>query len=302
MTIIIGRTIVPGRYGRAMLRGALVASIVAAALAVAPAAVAQQVTGDFGGGAVTAPPAPPLRAGNMVIGLHSTDGATVQIVATMVGRCASGSFSASVPVAADGTFSAKGAVRQARASTRYELRGTLSQTPAGTASASFERTTVASTRRCRTLEVPWQARRTAGVGGFGMPAAVVPGGLLLGTSSQLDAGVPRGIALRVAPDGRSLSRAIYGVRTSCTHGGTSPTFDLPRDNLPIGPDGRASDREEGTVMTRTSILKYVERFAATVGSSGGEGMFSVALSVRRRSTGKRITLCRSGDVRWSASY
>jgi hypothetical protein len=283
-----------------MLRRALVASVLVAVLASAPGAAAQQVTGDFGGGAVTMPPASPLRAGNMVIGLHSTDGATVQVVATIVGRCASGSFSASVPVAADGTFSATGAVRQARTSTRYEVRGILSETPSGTASARFERLTANSPRRCRTFDVQWQARRP--LGGFGMPAAVTPGGLLLGASGQLDGAAPHGIALRIAPDARSVSRAIYGVRASCSGVGTSPTFDLPRDNLPIAPDGRVSDREAGMVKTKTSILRYVERFAATLGSAGGEGMFSVELSVRRRADGKRVTSCRSGVVRWSASY
>lgn len=89
---------------------------------------------------------------------------------------------------------------------------------------------------------------------------------------------------------------------TCSGAGTSPTFDLPRGNLPIGPDGRVSDREEGTVRTQTSILKYVERFAATIGSAGADGMFSVELSVRRRATGKRVTRCRTGVVRWSAAY
>jgi hypothetical protein len=235
----------------------------------------------------------------MVIGLHSADGATVQVVATMVGPCASGTFSASVPVAADGTFSATGAVRQARTSTRYELHGRLADVPSGAATAQFQRETATGVRRCVANGVAWEARRPST--GFGMAAAVPPGGLLTGTTAQVDDGVPRGIALRIAPDGRSLSRAIYGVRMSCAGAGTSPTFDLPRDNLPIGPDGRVSDREAGTVTTQTSILRYVERFAATLGSAGGEGMFSVELSVRRRATGKRVTLCRSGEVRWSAA-
>ncbi len=286
-----------------MFRVAVVAGILGTALWAAPGAAAQQVTGEFGGGAVSQPPAPAHESGNMVIGLRSADGVTVQIVATMVGHCASGSFSASVPVAADGSFAATGAVRQARTSTRYELRGVLTERPSGTATARFERETATNTRTCSALDVVWEARRPPAAGVFGMAAAIPPGGgLLLGTTNQLDNGVPRGIALRIAPDGRSLSRAIYGVRMSCTGAGTSPTFDLPRDNLPIGPDGRVSDSEQGTVRTQTSILKYVEQFAGTLGSAGGEGVFTVELSVRRRSTGKRVTLCRSGEVRWAASY
>jgi hypothetical protein len=105
----------------------------------------------------------------------------------------------------------------------------------------------------------------------------------------------------VSADGRSVSRAIFGVRLTCSGAGTSLTFDLPRSDLPIGPDGRVSDRESGRRKTETSIFKYVERFAATLGSTGATGMFSVELTVRRRATGKRVTRCRSGIVRWSAS-
>ena len=278
----------------------VVGGVLAAVLWPVPAASAQQRTGEFGGGAVTTPPAPALGTGSMVIGLRSTDGTTVQITATIVGRCASGTFTTTAPVAADGSFSVTGAVRQARTTTRYELRGVMSPTPSGTAAARFERTTKARTQRCSAVDVVWEARGPGG--GFGDPAAVVPGALLLGMTAQRDgAGVPGAIALRTSPDGRFVSRAIYGVRMSCSGAGVSTTFDLPRHDLPIGPGGQVGDVEAGTVETDASILKYVERFSATVGSAGATGVFSVQLSVRRRATGKRVTLCRSGDVPWSAS-
>ena len=280
----------------------LAAAALCAGLWLAPQAAAQQATGEFGGGAVSPSSAPAFEAGNMAIGLRTTaDGTSVQVVATIVGRCASGTFTATAPVAADGSFRALGAVRQARTITRYELRGVMSNTPTGTLTASFERGTNRGNRRCSARDVVWDARRPAA--GFGDPAAIPPGGLLLGSSAQRDRdGTPLGVALRLSADGDSLSRAFYGVRMSCSNAGTSPTFDLPRDDLAIGPDGRVSDREEGTVRTETSILKYVERFAATIGSAGAEGMYSVELSLRRRATGKRVTRCRSGVVRWSATY
>lgn len=284
-----------------MRRSLLLAAALGAGLWLAPAAAAQQVTGEFGGGAASPSSAPALERGNMAIGLRSTDGTSVQVRATMVGRCASGTFTTTVPVAADGSFQATGAVLQARTTTRYELRGVLSERPSGTATARFRRETSRRTRTCSARDVVWEARRPAG--GFGDPAAIPPGGLLFGTSAQRDgSGTPLGVALRLAADGRSLSRAVYGIRMQCSGAGPSATFDLPRDDLPIGPDGRVSDREAGTVRTETSILKYVERFAATIGSAGAEGMFSVELSVRRRATGKRVTRCRSGEVRWTATY
>lgn len=284
-----------------MRRRLLVAATAGAALSLAPCAAAQQTAGEFGGGAAAPATRPALASGNMSIGLRSVDGTTVRIVATMIGRCASGTFTATVPVAADGTFHATGAVDQARTTTRYDLRGVMSQRPSGTATARFARTTSTRTRRCSALDVVWEARPPAG--GFGDPAAIPPGGLLFGVSGQRDgAGTPLGIALRLSADGRTMSRAVYSVRMTCSDAGTSPTFDLPRDNRPIGADGRVSDREAGRVRTEATILKYVERFAATIGAAGAEGMFSVELTVRRRATGKRITRCRSGIVRWTASY
>ena len=202
-----------------------------------------------------------------------------------------------MPIAADGTFSAFGTVRQAATRMRYELRGTLTETPSGTATARFQRRVGNSTRRCSAEGVRWDARRRSA--GTGTTTAARPASTLFGLSGQAR---PRGLVARISADGRTLSRALYGVTLRCSGGVSSPTFDLPRDDLAILSDGRVSDRETGTRRTTTSILKYVERFAATLGSAGAEGMYSVELTVRSRRTGKRQTSCRSGVVRWTASY
>jgi hypothetical protein len=284
----------------ATLLTALLGPAAGAAAQTAPAApAAPRVSGDFGGGALRPLLGSPFAAGNMVIGLTSADGLAVSVTATVVAACASGTFNATASVAADGSFSASGSVAQGTVRMSYTLRGTLSEAPAGTATARFERVAAGRTRRCSATAVAWEARRPGA--GFGEPAAVTPGGMLRGSSEQRHGGARRGIVLRISPDGRSVSRAIYGVGLRCTGGRSSPAFDLPRDGLAILPDGRVSDRESGTIRRRRTIVRYVERFAATLGSAGGEGMFSVELSVRDRTTGKRITRCRSGIVRWSAS-
>ncbi|MEJ7796863.1 MAG: hypothetical protein WKF48_00325 [Solirubrobacteraceae bacterium] len=284
------------------MRRILVATLTAALWtpAVAAAQMTAPVVGNFGGGAVTTPPASPFAAGSMVVGLRATGAATIRVSATIVARCASASFSATPAVAADGSFVATGAVRQGNVRMSYELHGTLSATPSGTATASMRRTVGGRTRRCSARGVAWEVRRP--FGGFGVPAAAAPGGLLLGITGQRQRGVRRGIALRVSPDGRALSRAIYGVTLRCTGDVRSVTFDLPRDDLAIAPDGRVSDRESTSRRTKATIVSSVERFGATVGSDGAEGFLSATLTVRRRSTGRRISRCRSGTVRWSASY
>jgi len=282
----------------AMRRSAIVTAILAAL--VSPAVAGAQsgvIAGDFGGGAVLAPPTPAFAPGSMLVSLRADGSSNVRIEATLLGACASGTFATTAAVAVDGSFSASGVVRQATTRMRYELRGTLSEVPAGTATARFERTVANRTRRCSAQDVRWDARRRSA--GFGTAAAVRAGSSLFGLSSQAR---PRGIVLRIAADGRALGRALYGVTLGCTGGVSSPALDLPRDDLAILPDGRVRDRETGTRRTATSILKYVERFAATLGSAGAEGMYSVELIVRSRRTGRHLTSCRSGVVRWSASY
>jgi hypothetical protein len=287
--------------GRTVVVAAVAASLALPAYAVAQegAPAAAPVVGNFGGGAVVAPPASPFSAGNMVIGLRAGGGPQVRITATIVAACASGTFDALATVAADGTFSATGSSRQANTRASYSISGTLSATPSGTATAHFKRTVDDRTRRCGAQGVLWQARRPRG--GFGQPAAVAPGALLLGTVGQREGGARRGIALRISDDGKTLSRAIHGVTLRCSHDTRSVTFDLPQDDLAIAADGRVGSRESGRRRTKTAILSYVERFGATLGSDGAEGFFSVNVTVRRRSTGRRISRCRSGVVRWSAT-
>lgn len=282
---------------RRILAATLAAALLAPALATAQ--VATPVLGNFGGGAVTAPPAAPFAAGSMVIGLRAAGGSRIRVSATIVAPCASGSFSSTPTVAADGTFVATGAVRQRNVRMRYELAGTLGATPSGTATARLQRTVGGRTRHCSTGSVAWEARRPAG--GIGVPAVAVPG-LLLGTTGQRQRGARRGIVLGVATDGRSLTRAIYGVTLRCTGDARSVTFDLPRDAIAIAADGRFSDRESGSRRTRTMTTRYVERFAGIVGSTGAEGFFSATLTIRSRSSGRRIGRCRSGTVRWMATY
>ncbi len=292
-----------GPMRRNVVVAAVVASLALPASAAAqegsPVAATGPIVGSFGGGAVASPPAAAFSAGNMVIGLRAAGAPHIRITATIVAACASGTFDAVATVAGDGTFSATGSSRQASTRASYEISGTLTATPSGTATAHFKRTVDGRTRRCGAEGVRWEARRP--LGGFGEPAALAPGTLLLGTVAQREGGARRGIALRVSGDGKALSRAIYGVTLRCSHDTRSVTFDLPRDDLAIAANGRVGDRESGRRRTRTTILSYTERFGATLGSGGAEGYYSVNVTVRRRSTGRRISRCRSGVVRFVAS-
>lgn len=257
------------------------------------------LSGNFGGGALLAPPAPALAAGSMVIGLRALPSGRLQINATLLAACASGSFVATTTVAADGTFSVEGASRQGPVRTDYALRGTLSATPSGTATARLRRQVGDRTRRCSTGAVAWTARRPSGE--TGAPAVTVGGALLYGVTRQRLGAARRAIVLRVSSDGRRLERVLYGITLRCSGGVPAPAFDLPRDGLEIDADGTFDDREQGRVRDRRLITSYVERFSGAIGSAGARGSFSAIVTVRSRASGRRITRCRSGAVRWSAA-
>ena len=236
----------------------------------------------------------------MVIGLRAGGGARVRITATIVAACASGTFDTVATVAADGTFSAAGSSRQANTRASYSISGTLSATPSGTATAHFKRTVNDRTRRCGAEGVQWQARRA--LAGFGEPAAVAPGALLLGTVGQREGGARRadraaGLRRRQDPQPGDLRRhAALLARHALGH--VRPAAGRSRDRRQRS---RVTAARTAGGARRPSVYSYVERFGATLGSGGAEGFFSVNVTVRRRSTGRRISRCRSGVVRWSAS-
>ena len=115
-----------------IVRAAVVLSLTVAALAGGAVAVAQDpaaLAGNYGGGAVLAPPKSLAAAGNMLMGLRVT-GSRVQLNAGMGTSCESLSFSASATLGAGGAFEVSGTKRDrlpGRRSvvTRYEVHGTV---------------------------------------------------------------------------------------------------------------------------------------------------------------------------------
>jgi hypothetical protein len=287
-------------YGR-LMRGHLLVATVLALLACAAGAAGQEPepVGNFGGGAVSAPPGEAFGVGTFVIGLRASPGAKLQLSATMVGPCAAGSFKATTTVAGDGTFTASGTSRQDDVRTKYEVTGVRSETPSGTASARFTRDLGGGrSARCSSGIVQWSARRP--LGAIGTLASPPGGAVLYGTTSQRLGSARRGIVLRVSEDGKQLARSVYGVALRCSNG-TSPGFDLPRDGLAIGPDGTFSDHEQGTERDPTTIVRYDERFSGTIGSTGAQGILSASLRFTDRRNGRLLVSCTSGRVSWSAA-
>src|SRR5918997_4832715 len=106
---------------------------VGAAIVAVPAAIAQapeRPNGNFGGGALVAPPKDLFGPGNAVIGLRALDKDRVQIEATLRAKCAGGDITADAKIAEDGSFSADGTETQEprsgeKVKTTYELTGSF---------------------------------------------------------------------------------------------------------------------------------------------------------------------------------
>jgi hypothetical protein len=283
--------------------------VAAAALALAATAVAEAPSpprGNFGGGALTSPPSDILGAGNVIIALRALPERKLDIEATLRARCAGGDVSATTKIAADGTFSAKGTATQEpspalRIRTRYVIEGrfTTRDAATGKASATIERSNEGRTTTCRTGSVAFGVRRpVTGVG----KAGAVKAARYYGTTTQRVAGGPyRPIVLRIAADGRRITRALFGESVRCSDGRVAIGIEAPRTNVRIDSRGRARDRDSYKITRGETVVSVDDRFTAQLGSKGARGTFSLSDRTTDRASGRTIQTCRSGTIRWRAS-
>ena len=289
------------------MRAAAVLSVLAAASTAGAVALAQDPAapaGNYGGGAVLAPPNSLGAPGNMLIALRVT-GDRVRMNAGLGTRCESGSFRASGALAAGGAFRVSGVHRESlsggrRLRTTYVVSGTLSgATASGTASVRNRIVTSGRpTRSCASGTVRWGARRATGE--IGAPGALAKARLYGTTSQRLD-GPRRAIVLRVSSDASKLTRAIYDVTLKCDGATLTDNYDSPRRNLTIGAGGTFADVERFTKRNATTITRSTGRFAGTIGMAGASGTFSVTERISNRRTGRLAATCRTGTVRWTAA-
>jgi hypothetical protein len=276
------------------------------AAAVAVAEAPSPPRGNFGGGALVSPPRDILGAGNAIIAMRALPKRELEIEATLRARCAGGDLAATTKIAADGSFTAKGtATREPSPAMRIETRYTISgrftapDAASGRASATIERTNEGRSTTCRTGSVAFAVRRpVSGVGTPGAPKA----SRYYGTTTQRVAGGPnRPIVLRIAADGRRITRALFGESVRCSDGRVAIGVEAPRTNIRIDSRGRVRDRDRYTITRGEVVVKVDDRFTAQLGSKGARGTFSLSDRTTDRASGRTIQTCKSGTIRWRAS-
>jgi len=281
---------------RAALPVALTAAVTLAAAAVAQAPAP---SGNFGGGALVAPPRDHFGAGNAL------PDRKLEIEATIRGSCGGGEIAADATVADDGSFSAHGTQRTSPApkeqiTTTFKLTGTFS-TPTsadGTISATLKRRAGGATKRCRSGSVQYSVRRPDGqIGAPGAPQ----GARYFGTTSQRGVGPRRPIVLRISDDGLVISRALFGESVRCSDDTQAAALEAPSTNAAIDSRGRVDDHERFSIHEGTAVVKVNDSFTAEIGEAGARGTFSLNDRTTDGASGRTLRTCHSGVVTWTAA-
>jgi hypothetical protein len=280
----------------------------AAALVLAPAAIAEAPaapSGNFGGGALVAPPKDLFGAGNAVIGLRALAQRRLEIEATVRAKCTGGDITADVKVAADGSFSAHGSETQTPApnekvTTTYELAGTFTSATKveGTLSATLSRSAEGKKESCKTGSVSFGARKAGSrIGTRGAEGRT----RYYGSTAQRGVGPRRPIVLRISGDGNRISRALFGYQVKCSDGTRAIGIEAPRTEIKIGSTGRVEDRDHGKVDNGETQTNYDDHFEAVIGRDGAKGTLSLSDKTIDKATGNIIQSCDSGEIKWAAA-
>ena len=274
----------------------------AAAIAQAPARPA----GNFGGGALVAPPKDLFGPGNAVIGLRALSERKLEIEATVRARCAGGDLQVATKTSPDGSFSAEGSASQSpspgeKVKTTFTLSGSFTSERAveGTVSATLVKSSdSAETKTCKTGKIDFSARRPDGELG---DRDVQPRARYFGVTAQRGTGPKRPIVLRLSADRRRISRALFGEQVKCSDGKRSIGIEAPRTNIAIDSKGRVSDHETDKLDNGATFTYLDDRFTATIGRTGAKGTFSLSDRTVDKLSGNVVQSCSSGTIKWTAA-
>jgi len=289
---------------QAVLCGVLVTFVCGSAGAIAQAPV--RPTGNFGGGALAAPPKKLFGPGNLVIGLRALPERRLEIEATVRGKCAGGDIQVATKTKADGSFEADGSTSQTpgegeKVKTTYTLAGSFTSERAvqGTISATLVKTSDGAKRQtCKSGKIKFSARRPNGELGA---RDVRPRAAYFGVTAQRSTGPRRPIVIRLSGDRRRISRALFGEQVTCSDRKRSIGLEAPRTNIAIDSKGRVSDHETDKIDNGQTLTHIDDRFTATIGRTGAKGTFSLSDRTIDKLSGNVIQSCRSGTIKWTAA-
>lgn len=290
-------------------RAIAVAFILAAATAgVAHAQTAAAPVGNFGGGAIAVPVDEKTVAKDMVLSMRAQSGGRLAVDGQIHTPCGLATIAGDAKLAAGGSFTSRGAVKTkpaagASVTSTFVVEGGLTADGGtGTARTTLRvRVKGRPTRTCTSRTVSWTVRRDGGPVAAPGPAPPAES-LLYGLTSQSGPHADRAIVLHSTSGGRSIDRVVVGFRAKCDRGRVtvadevnfSPEFDVTAAGAFRNVEKfnvRFSD-----VVARVTVL--VRGQFDRAGSAAGT--LSVTERFTSRKTGKRVDVCATGTLTWSA--
>jgi len=289
-------------------RALAVAFILAAATAgIARAQIAPGTVGNFGGGALAVPVDESTVAKDMVLSIRTQSGGRLGVDGQLYTRCGLATIKGDAKLTAGGSFTSRGAAKTrpvagVTETSTFVVKGRLTADGGtGTAHATLRvRVKGRATRTCTSRTVSWTVRRARGAAAAPAPAPAES--LLYGLTSQSGPHANRPIVLHTTSGGRTIDRVVAGYRAKCDRGRVivaaevnySPEFD-------VTPSGsfRNVDKFKVTfpdVVARTTVVLRGQFDQA----AGAAGKLSVTEVFTSRRTGKRVDVCATGTLTWSA--
>ncbi len=273
------------------------------ALAQAPATT----TGNFGGGAIAVPVDENSVARDMLLSIRAVASGRIGVDGQMYTRCGHATIKGKTTLAADGSFTLRGTATRKPVvglteRTTFTITGTLTADGGtGRAKASVRaKAGKRAARTCNSRTVSWAVRRPVEA-----PAAPAPGpaaATLFGITAQSGARARKAVVLHVSKTGRAIDRFVLAFRAPCEERRIVVTDDVNYSpEFAVAADGSFRFVERfrvnfSDVAQRTTIVvrgRFDEAGAVA-------GKVAVTQRYTNRRSGKRVDLCKTGALAWSA--
>lgn len=289
-------------------RALAIAFILAAATAgLAYAQTAAAPVGNFGGGALAVPVDEHTVAKDMVLSMRARSDGRLGVDGQLYTRCGLALISGDAKLAADGGFTARGTAKTkpvvgVTETSTFVVKGRLTADGGtGTARATLRvRVKRHAIRTCTSRTVGWTVRRAAAAAAAPAPAPAES--LLYGLTSQRGPHANRQIVLHTTSGGHSIDRVVAGYRARCDRGRVSVADEVNYSpEFDVTPAGSFRHVETFTVpfsdvIARTTVVMRGQFDQA----AGAAGKLSVTERFTSRKTGKRVDVCATGTLTWSA--
>ena len=272
------------------------------ALAQAPATP----TGNFGGGAIAVPVDENTVAKDMLLSVRARAGGRVGVDGQLSTSCGHATIRGTTRLRSDGAFTLRGkATRRpvvgASERTTFTVSGQLTADGgSGTAKATVRaRAGKRAARTCNSRTVRWTVLRP---GVVAAPAPAPAEARLFGFTAQSGPNAKKPVVLHVTKAGRAIDRFVLGYRAACERRRVVVTDDVNYSpEFAVAADGsfRAVERFRinfSDVAQRTTIVvrgQFDEAGAVA-------GKVAVTQRYTNRRNGRRVDVCKTGTLTWSA--